>query len=60
LVNGTTKDTTSNTDVPTSVLTPLWVTTDNMASTVVKDAAVSKTNLCVAALAAACSAAGIK
>ncbi|MDQ1459148.1 MAG: D-xylose transport system substrate-binding protein [Actinomycetota bacterium] len=60
LVNGTTKDTTSNTEVPSSLLTPVWVTTDNMAATVVKDAAVSKTNLCVTALAAACAAAGIK
>jgi D-xylose transport system substrate-binding protein len=60
LVNATTKDTTANTDVPSSYLTPIWVTTDNMAATVVKDEAVSKTDLCIAALAAACSAAGIK
>jgi D-xylose transport system substrate-binding protein len=60
LVNSTSKDTTSNTDVPSSLLTPRWVTTDNMASTVVKDVAVSKTDLCVTALAAACAAAGIK
>jgi D-xylose transport system substrate-binding protein len=60
LVNGTTKDTTANSDVPTSVIPPVWVTTDNMAATVVKDDAVSKTDLCIAALAAACSAAGIK
>jgi D-xylose transport system substrate-binding protein len=45
--------------VPSSLLTPVWVTTANMASTVVKDGAVSKTNLCITALTAACTAAGI-
>jgi len=60
LVNGTTQDSSNNTAVPSSLLTPVWVTTDNMATTVVKDGAVSKTNLCITALAAACSAAGIK
>ena len=59
LVNGTTKDTTANTDVPSILLTPTWVTTQNMASTVVKDGAVKASDLCVAAVASACSAAGI-
>jgi D-xylose transport system substrate-binding protein len=59
LVNGTTKDSTANTDVPSVLLTPVWVTTANMASTVVKDAAVTKSDLCIAAVAAACTAAGI-
>jgi hypothetical protein len=36
------------------------VTTDNMAATVVKDAAVKVADLCVTATAAACTAAGIK
>jgi D-xylose transport system substrate-binding protein len=60
LVNGTTKDTTANADVQSVLLTPVWVTVDNMASTVVKDGAVKVTDLCVAAVAAACTAAGIK
>jgi D-xylose transport system substrate-binding protein len=60
LVNGTTQDTTSNTAVASSLLTPIWVTTDNMAATVVKDAAVKVADLCVTATAAACTAAGIK
>src|SRR5262249_4110884 len=34
LVNGTTKDTTASADVPSILLTPTWVTTQNMASTV--------------------------
>ena len=38
----------------------VWVTTDNMASTVVKDGAVKATDLCIAAVADACTAAGIK
>jgi D-xylose transport system substrate-binding protein len=60
LVNGTTQDTTANTTVSSSLLTPIWVTTANMATTVVKDAAVAKSALCIPSLAAACTAAGIK
>jgi D-xylose transport system substrate-binding protein len=60
LVNGTTQDTTANAAVASSLLTPVWVTTDNMAATVVKDAAVKVSELCVSATAAACTAAGIK
>jgi len=59
LVNGTTKDPTANTDVPSVLLTPVWVTTSNMASTVVKDGAVKASDLCITAVAAACTAAGI-
>jgi D-xylose transport system substrate-binding protein len=59
LLNGTTKDSTANTDVQSVLLTPLWVTTDNMASTVVKDGAVKTSELCVQAVAAACTAAHI-
>ncbi|MCU1379015.1 MAG: D-xylose-binding periplasmic protein [Acidimicrobiales bacterium] len=59
LVNGTTADSSSGTDVPSVLLTPIWVTTENMNSTVVKDAAVNRAQLCVAAVAAACTAAGI-
>jgi D-xylose transport system substrate-binding protein len=60
LVNGTTRDTTANKDIPSSLLTPVWVTADNMASTVVKDGAISVSSLCVPAVASACTAAGIK
>jgi D-xylose transport system substrate-binding protein len=59
LVNATTRDTTANADVSSVYLTPTWVTTANMASTVVKDGAVKTSELCVAAVASACSAAGI-
>jgi D-xylose transport system substrate-binding protein len=59
LSNGTTKDATANTDVPSVLLTPVWVTTANMEATVVKDGAVKVSDLCVTAVAAACSANGI-
>jgi D-xylose transport system substrate-binding protein len=38
------------------LLTPTWVTTQNMATTVVKDGAVKASDLCIAAVAAACTA----
>ncbi|MDQ1427605.1 MAG: D-xylose transport system substrate-binding protein [Acidimicrobiaceae bacterium] len=56
LTNGTTKDPTANTDVPSVLLTPTWVTSQNMATTVVKDGAVKASDLCIAAVAAACTA----
>jgi D-xylose transport system substrate-binding protein len=59
LVNGTTQDSTNNSSVPSSLLTPVWVTTQNLQSTVVKDGAVKVSDLCISALASACSAAGI-
>ena len=59
LVNGTTQDPSTNTAVSSSLLTPVWVTTKNMASTVVKDAAVTTSQLCISSLKSACSAAGI-
>ena len=59
LVNGKTTDSTVNVQVGSVLLTPTWVTTANMASTVVKDAAVKKSDLCITAVAAACTAAGI-
>ncbi|NKQ51823.1 substrate-binding domain-containing protein [Amycolatopsis sp. K13G38] len=59
LVNGKTHDDTANGDVPSSLLTPTWVTTQNMAATVVKDAAVKVSDLCVSDLASACQQAGI-
>jgi D-xylose transport system substrate-binding protein len=44
---------------PASLLTPIWVNTQNMAATVIKDQAIDKTQLCAQAGAAACTAANI-
>jgi D-xylose transport system substrate-binding protein len=60
LVNATAKDTQANADVKSVFLTPSWVTTQNIASTVIKDGAVNASDICVAATQAACTAAGIK
>jgi len=60
IVNAKTPDSTTHTDIPSSYLTPTWVTTDNMASTVVKDKAVKVSELCVTEVASACKAAGIQ
>ena len=60
LVNATTKDKQKNTEVASVYLTPEWVTAANMASTVVKDGATKASDLCIAAVASACTAAGIK
>jgi D-xylose transport system substrate-binding protein len=59
LVNGTTKDTDANVDGPSVLLTPVWVTTQNMKSTVIADSAVQASQLCAGAYAAACQSAGI-
>jgi D-xylose transport system substrate-binding protein len=59
LVDGTTTDTQAKSQVQSVLLTATWVTTQNMASTVVKDGAVSPTDLCISSLQSACSAAGI-
>jgi len=60
LVNATTKDTQAGADVKSTYLTPTWVTTQNMAATVVKDAFVKASDICVAETQSACTAAGIK
>jgi D-xylose transport system substrate-binding protein len=60
LLNGKTNDSQTNTDVPSLLLTPKWVTTENMAATVIKDGWTTAEKLCVQAVAAACTAAGIK
>jgi D-xylose transport system substrate-binding protein len=60
LVNATTKDTQTNSDVKSVYLTPSWVTSQNMASTVVKDGAVKAADICIAETASACTTAGIK
>jgi D-xylose transport system substrate-binding protein len=59
LANGTTKDSTAGSDVPSVLLTPVWVTTQNMEATVIKDTAQKASDVCIAAIAAACTAAGI-
>lgn len=60
LVNGSTQDPSSNSSVPSSLLTPVWVTAANMQSTVVADGAVKVSDLCISSLASACATAGIK
>jgi D-xylose transport system substrate-binding protein len=59
LVNGTTDDTAGKAAVPSVLLTPVWVTPKNMASTVVKDHFVDAGKLCAGALAQRCDAASI-
>lgn len=59
LVNGKTADSQAGTDVPSVLLTPVWVTTANMADTVVKDKWVKTAELCAGALATACKNANI-
>ena len=60
LANATTQDTVLNKAIKSVYTTPLWVTTENMASTVVKDGAAKADKLCAGAAASACAAAGIK
>src|SRR6478672_5305336 len=50
LVNATTKDTTLGQDIKSVYTTPIWVTADNMADTVVKDGAVKVSDLCTGAV----------
>jgi D-xylose transport system substrate-binding protein len=59
LVNGSAKDSKNNTSVPSVLLTPKWVTTANMASTVVADKFVTVAQLCVGQYAQLCKTAGI-
>jgi D-xylose transport system substrate-binding protein len=60
LVNSTTKPASGpGSSEPASLLTPVWVDSSNMASTVIKDKFVSATALCTAVGASVCSAAGI-
>jgi len=60
LTNGqTTKDSKANVDVPSVLLTPTWVTTSNMNSTVIADKFVPASQLCTSKYKAACTAAGI-
>jgi D-xylose transport system substrate-binding protein len=59
LVNGSTTDSQENKAVPSVLLTPEWVTTTNMNSTVIADQFVPAQQLCVGSYAAACKTAGI-
>jgi D-xylose transport system substrate-binding protein len=59
LVNGMTKDSVENKEVPSVLLTPEWVTTANMNSTVIADQFVPAQQLCVGSYVAACKSAGI-
>ena len=60
LVNSTTKPASgAGSTEPASLLTPQWVDTTNMATTVIKDQFVSASTLCTAVGASVCSAAGI-
>ena len=59
LANGSTMDSKTNTAVPSVLLTPEWVTSTNMATTVIADQFVPAQQLCVGSFAAACKANGI-
>jgi D-xylose transport system substrate-binding protein len=59
LVNGTTPDSTGKVSVASVLLSPEWVTTANMAMTVVADKVVTKAQLCAGSYATSCKAAGI-
>ena len=60
LVNSKTADTVIGKDIQSVYTTPIWVTSENMAATVVKDGAVTVADLCAGTVAPACTAAGIK
>ncbi len=59
LVNGTITDPSTKVAVPSVLLTPEWVTTKNMNSTVIADKFVPAAQLCAGTYAADCTAAGI-
>jgi D-xylose transport system substrate-binding protein len=59
LVNGKTNDSKQKKDVPSVLLKPVWVSSKNMAATVVKDKFVDAAKLCAGDYADKCKAAGI-
>ena len=59
LVNGPTQDTTAKVPVTSVLLSPEWVTTSNMNSTIIADKFVSASQLCAGSYASACTAAGL-
>jgi D-xylose transport system substrate-binding protein len=60
LLNGHINDPQTSTSVASVLLTPEWVTTENMNSTVIADQFVSAAQLCTAKYISACTAAGIR
>jgi D-xylose transport system substrate-binding protein len=60
LVNDVTADDALGVDIPSVYTTPIWVTSENMADTVVADEAVTTADLCAGAVADACAEAGIQ
>ena len=60
LVNERTYDPLDHVQVPSVLLKPVWVTTANMAATVVRDGFVQVSQLCAGPLRAACRRAGIQ
>ncbi|MGN6131657.1 MAG: sugar ABC transporter substrate-binding protein [Nocardioidaceae bacterium] len=60
LVNGSTKDSKSHTDVKSVLLTPQWVTAQNMKDTVVADNFVPTSKLCSGKYASDCQKLGIQ
>jgi D-xylose transport system substrate-binding protein len=60
LVNSTTEDTTLNADIKSVYTKPFWVTTENMADTVVKDGTITASALCTGKIASLCKEAGIE
>ncbi|HET9073942.1 MAG TPA: substrate-binding domain-containing protein [Solirubrobacteraceae bacterium] len=59
LLNGTTTDPTNHASRPSVLLTPVWVTTKNMNSTIIADKFVPKSQLCSGSYAADCKKYGI-
>jgi D-xylose transport system substrate-binding protein len=59
LVNGSATDVQTKTQVPSVLLTPIWVTPSNMESTVIKDQFVPAQQLCTGSYGAACKKYGI-
>jgi D-xylose transport system substrate-binding protein len=59
LVNGEVQDPQSHAAIPSVLLSPLWVTTRNLRTTVVADGAVAPSSLCEGAYAADCRTAGV-
>ena len=59
LVNGTTTDSELNKEIPSALASPIWVTSENLNDTVVKDGAVKASELGAGDVADACTAAGI-
>lgn len=59
LVNATTQDSVLNQAIASVYTTPIWVTSENMGATVVKDGAVKASELCAGSVASACRKAGI-